>query len=96
MRAKRQATIIIFNDDNENPFTPRQTRAKVRDVESMELDGLADIPAVKTDLERHNGASGRVALSPAKIKTHFNTVKTGSSEYPQRGQDSGKLTSCSR
>jgi hypothetical protein len=82
LRAKRQATITIFNDDNENSFAPRQTRATVRDAESMELDELADVPSlIKTASLKGSGATGRYALSPTKIKTHFNTVKAGSGEW---------------
>src|ERR1700722_4078963 len=82
LRAKRQATITIFNDDNESPFAPRQTRTNSRDVKSMELDELADIPAIKPTSAKHSGAGGRAALSPTKIKTDFNTVKTCNGRCP--------------
>jgi len=48
----------------------------------MELDELADTPAVKIASAKHSGAGGRVALSPTNIKTHFNTAKIGSTELP--------------
>jgi hypothetical protein len=82
LRAKRQATITVFNDDKENLSAPRQTRANVRDVASMGLDELADIPAIKIASAEHGKAGGRVALSPTKIKTHSNTASIGSSELP--------------
>ncbi len=81
MRAKRQATITIFKDDNENQFTPRQTQEKLRDAESMELDELADVTFTKAASSQYNGADGRLFPSPSKIKNHFNTVKIGGSKW---------------
>lgn len=77
---KRHATTIIYNDENENPFAQRVTRAKARDVVSLEFDELADLPSTKTSLAKHGNPGSRIALSPTKIKTHFNTVKLGNSQ----------------
>jgi hypothetical protein len=48
----------------------------------MELDELADVPSlIKTVSSKGSGATRRYALSPTKIKTHFNTVKADSGEW---------------
>jgi len=81
LRAKRQAMITIFNDENKSPFPPRQTRANIRDADSMELDELAEAPfPSKAASSKYCEAPGRFALSPAKIKTHFNMAKASSGE----------------
>jgi hypothetical protein len=46
----------------------------------MNLDEVADLPEIETTPVKHGVAGARIALSPSKIKTHFNTVKTCRSE----------------
>mgnify|MGYP001584298806 CR=1 FL=1 len=59
---------MIYSDENDDPFAPRQTRAKARSVSS-------DV-SIKSSPGKHNGASTRAVLQPTQIKKHFNTVKS--------------------
>lgn len=81
LRAKRQATAIIYNDENKNPFAPRGTLPNVKDVDSMELDELADLPSPKATPVKYGIAHTRIALSPTKVKSCFNSVEISSSEW---------------
>ncbi|KFY77342.1 hypothetical protein V499_03241 [Pseudogymnoascus sp. VKM F-103] len=67
-RPKRQAATVIYSDENDDPFAPRQTRAKARSVSS-------DV-SLKSSPGKHNGAATRAVLQPTQIKKHFNTVKS--------------------
>lgn len=80
-RAKRQATTVIYNDENSNPFTTRETRSCARGGDSIELDELADAVPIRNRPAKLGLDGSRLTLSPAKIKAHFNTVKTKSSMF---------------
>ncbi|OBT50929.1 hypothetical protein VE04_08598, partial [Pseudogymnoascus sp. 24MN13] len=67
-RPKRQAATVIYSDENDDPFAPRQTRAKARSVSS-------DV-SLKSSPGKHSGAATRTVLQPTQIKKHFNTVKS--------------------
>jgi hypothetical protein len=77
LRAKRQATTLIFSDEDHNPLNSRQTCAETRNVDSMDLDELAE--ADSTTLAKK--AAKRIILSPASIKIHFSTVKPSNGEH---------------
>jgi len=66
---------VIYTDDDENPFAPRQTRARARHVGSDDLEKTADTLTLKSPPPKYNGTSTRLALQPMQIKKHFNTVK---------------------
>jgi hypothetical protein len=79
LRAKRQATASIFSDEDHGPFNSHQPGAETYNIDSMDLDELAEAKYITTTPVKK--AAMRVALSPASIKTHFNTVKPSNGKH---------------
>lgn len=79
---RRSQFVVLDNSEKENPFiTPKKTRA-AKNANVLEVDDLADeeLPAKRTKGSttvpaKHGAMESRVALSPAKINSHFKSSK---------------------
>ena len=67
-RVKRPARGEIFNDENENPFVVHITGDEVQYGGSVDVDEVSE---ARSTPAKHGLAGKRIALSPSKIRTHF-------------------------
>ncbi|EOD49302.1 ATPase AAA+ type core [Neofusicoccum parvum] len=90
---RRSQFVVLDNSEKENPFiTPKKSRvAKFED--DLEIDELAEgqLPTKRTRGSatapaKHGAIESRVALSPAKINSHFKTSKANVSTDAKTSQ----------
>ncbi|EKG14663.1 ATPase AAA+ type core [Macrophomina phaseolina MS6] len=83
---RRSQFVVLDNSEKENPFiTPKKSRA-AKNVDVLEVDEHADeeLPVKRargspTAPAKHGAMESRVALSPAKINSHFKSSKANMS-----------------
>jgi cell division control protein 6 len=72
-RVKRLARGEIFNDENENPSIVQITGDEVQCGVSMDVD---EVPEGRSRPAKHGHAGKLIALSPSKIRTHFDEANS--------------------